>query len=151
MRVLPYLAGAAFFAGAAFLAWRSPSWYFLPVPLGIFILALWLLRNRSPFYVLCAGELTVILAGPVNLWASLALQLVLLLYMSGREGVPGGVWEYASFAFLTLAAAVAAAWITGFRHVTVPLIVIMLSGAAFAGVILVAERSFLFRFRREAA
>jgi len=77
-----------FAAGNAVLLPLAPFWYLQVAFCGVFLGVAWLslIRSQNSFYVLCAGEPAVILAGTMSPWGALALQLLLVAILAESAG-----------------------------------------------------------------
>lgn len=140
----------AFTAGNAILVPLSPFWYLQMAFCGIFLIAAWvcLIRSFNGFYVLCAGEPAVLLAGTVSPPGALALQLLLVAILAEWTGFLRSLRDVAAFAVFCLIAAGVAAWVLTFRQVALPLVILAIAGVAAVALCWLAEYRYTARFRR---
>jgi len=139
-----------FTAGNTVLLPLSPAWYLQIALCGLFLIAVWFAHVRvlNRFYVLCAGEPAVILAGTVIPWAALFLQLVLLATFIAWTGSFRTGGEKGFFTLFCLIAAGIAAGILTFRHVFAPMLILGIAAMAAITLCWLAEYQYINRFRR---
>jgi hypothetical protein len=142
-----------FAAGNAVLLPLAPLWYLQAAFCGVFLLVAWLslIRSLDSFYVLCAGEPAVILAGTMSPWGALALQLLLLAILAESAGFLRGARDGVIYAMFCLFATGVTAWVLTFRQVALPLVILAVAGIAVVALCLAAEYRYTARFRREVA
>jgi hypothetical protein len=139
-----------FAAGNAVLLPSAPFWYLQTAFCGFFLVIAWLslIRSVDGFYVLCAGEPAVLLAGTVSPWGALALQLLLVAILADSTGFLRSARDGAVFALFCLLSAGVTAWVLTFRHVPPPLVILAVTGVAVVTLCWIAEYRYTARFRR---
>ena len=139
-----------FAAGNAVLLPFSPFWYLQTAFCGFFLVVAWLslIRSFDGFYVLCAGEPAVVLAGTVSPYGALAFQLLLVAILADGTGYLHTVHEGILFILFCLVAAWVAAWVLTYRHVALPLVILAIAGVAAVALCWLVEYRYTARFRR---
>lgn len=139
-----------FAAGNVALFLSSPFWYLQAAFLGLFLIAAWLslIRSFDGFFVLCAGEPAVFLAGTVSPGVAVALQLLLVAILTEGTGFLRSARDGAAFAIFCLITAGITAGLLTFRHVFLPLLIIGIAAMIAIGICWLAEYQYTSRFRR---
>lgn len=128
----------------------SPFWY-LQAAFTVFfyLIALaHLMRDLDIFYVLCAGEPPVILAGIQQPWVGIALQLLLLSILADGAGILQNARDAAAFMVFCLVAAGISAGVLVMRQILFPLVILAIAALAAVAFCFLAEYRYTAPFRR---